>query len=368
MNTESPLLADVTRPSPGSTHGIRRRLRAVMPDQAFEANPWRALWFVPLVFAATTSMWVIATGTGDIGVTIFACLVAGNVYASMLLLAHEVMHGAVVRSRRGQYWLSWLGFAPFFISPSLWRVWHNELHHGVTNRLELDPDVFADEDLYKRSRASRFIIRLVPGSGGLLSAFFPFVWFAAQGQIVLWILSRLLPGFERLPRGRAIAEVAAMLGAWCLIASAFGGMSGALAVIVPMAIGNAILMAFIATNHMLRPLAVGDEDVLATSMSVRTPFVFDKLHFRFSHHVEHHLFPAISGRYLPLVRAWLEEHEPDRFVCPPHFRALVYLYRTPRTYRDFRTVVDAAHPDLPGIDLVRLADQLRDPTPRSRRT
>ena len=58
MNTESPVLADVTYPSSNSTRDLRRQLRAVMPDRAFEPNPWRALWFVPLVLAAATAMWV----------------------------------------------------------------------------------------------------------------------------------------------------------------------------------------------------------------------------------------------------------------------------------------------------------------------
>jgi fatty acid desaturase len=68
-------------------------------------------------------------------------------------------------------------------------------------------------------------------------------------------------------------------------------------------------------------------------MSVRTLSLLDRLHFRFSHHVEHHLFPAMSGADLPRVGHGCTACA-RRVVCPAHLRALLWLYRTPRTYRD----------------------------------
>jgi fatty acid desaturase len=319
----------------------------------------RALWFVPLLATVVVSIAVIASGSFGVAGAVVAIPIAGSAYASMLLLAHEIMHGAVVRSRRAQYWLSWIGFAPFLISPSLWRVWHNELHHGNTNCTDRDPDVFANADAYASSPVSRFVVRLVPGSGTPASVLFPFLWFAAQGQIVLWLLSTNMPGFEKLSRRRAAVESGAMLAGWCGLALALGGPTGVAAVVLPLAVGNAVLMSYIATNHLMRPLAGDDDDPLATSMSVRTPASVDKLHFRFSHHVEHHLLPSVSGRYLPLVRTWLLENEAERFLCVDHWRAVAWLYRTPRTYRDDRALVDPARPDRPAVDLDRLETRLR---------
>jgi fatty acid desaturase len=334
-----------------------------LPDAAFRANPARALWFLPLLAFAGVSVGVVASGRFGIAGAVVAIPIAGSAYASMLLLAHEVMHGAIVRSRCAQYWLAWIGFAPFLISPSLWRVWHNELHHGFTNRADRDPDVFADAQAYASSPMSRFVVRLVPGSGTPASLLFPFFWFAAQGQIVLWFLSTKMPGFEKFNRPRAAVESGAMLAGWCGLAFALGGASGAVAVVLPLAVGNAVLMSYIATNHLMRPLADDDKNPLATSMSVRTPGAIDRAHFRFSHHVEHHLLPSVSGRYLPRVRTWLLENEPDRFLCVDHWRAVAWLYRTPRTYRDDRTLVDPTRPERQAVDLDQLEIRLRRRAP-----
>ena len=64
--------------------------------------------------------------------------------------------------------------------------------------------------------------------------------------------------------------------------------------ILPMMMANATVMSYIATNHMLRPL-VDSDDPLDNTLSLRTHWLVDALHWRFSHHVEHHLFPAMSS-------------------------------------------------------------------------
>jgi len=201
----------------------------------------------------------------------------------------------------------------------------------------------------------------VPGSGGALSALFPFIWFSVQGQIVLWYLSTRMPGFERLDRKRAKRELGSMVLGWLGLAVVVGFDRAAIAILAPMAIGNCVLMSYIVTNHLLRPL-VKESDPLRSAMSVQTLTLLDRLHFRFSHHVEHHLFPAMSGSQLPHVRAWILEHAPEGYVCPSHWRALVCLYRTPRTYRDDATLIDPRRPEREPVDLDRLARTLATPT------
>jgi fatty acid desaturase len=333
---------------------LRRHIKRDLSPATFAARPMRALWFLPLVGVAVAGTALLGGGHGiDVLTTILAIVLVGNVYASGLLLAHEIMHGAVVRGRRVQYLLSWLGFLPFLISPTLWRVWHNEVHHGNTNRIDCDPDIFAGEAMHANTGASRFILWFVPGAGGVASLAFPFVWFCAHGQIVLWFLSLRMPGFERLNRRRAKLEVAAMLAFWVGV-GALVGPRWVLAILAPMAAGNCVLMSYIATNHLLRPL-VESSDPLRCSMSVRTLGILDRLHFRFSHHVEHHLFPAMSGANLPRVRAWLRVNVAESFVCPSHVTALMWLWTTPRTYRDATTLVDPRRPERAPVDLDLLA-------------
>ena len=73
------------------------------------------------------------------------------------------------------------------------------------------------------------------------------------------------------------------------------------AYVIPLLIANFIVMAYIATNHRLNPI-VPVNDPLANCLSVTVPRWVDVLHFNFSYHTEHHLFPAMSSKYYPLVK------------------------------------------------------------------
>jgi len=320
----------------------------------------RTLWLFPLLAAAIVGTHLLAKPGVGLLTSIFVVLAVGNSYASMLLLAHEAMHGALVRSRRLQNAIACIGFAPFLISPTLWRVWHNEVHHGHTNEIDRDPDLFASEAMHESMKMSRLALRFAPGAGGILSAVAPLVWFCAHGQIVLWFLASRMRGFERLNRHRAKTEVLLFAAGWAALAWWIGAAQAPIAILAPMAVGNCVLMSYIATNHLMRPL-VRTPDPLRSSMSVRTWPPFDRMHFRFSHHVEHHLFPAMSGAELPRVRQWLLAEASGAYVCPGHWRALWWLYRTPRTYRDETTLVDPLRRERAAVNLDELAWKLRDP-------
>jgi hypothetical protein len=68
--------------------------------------------------------------------------------------------------------------------------------------------------------------------------------------------------------------------------------------------------------------------------------ILDWLHFHFSHHIEHHLFPTMASDSLPQVRTWLQQRVGDRYFAPPFGAALVAIFRTPRLYSDPVTLVD----------------------------
>jgi fatty acid desaturase len=104
-------------------------------------------------------------------------------------------------------------------------------------------------------------------------------------------------------------------------------------------IANLGVMAYIVTNHMLRPLSA-ERDSLTTSMSVTAPPILDWLHFHFSHHVEHHLFPAMGSDGYPRVRACLRRYAGERYFAPGFGAALVAIFRTPRLYADPTTLAD----------------------------
>jgi fatty acid desaturase len=132
-----------------------------------------------------------------------------------------------------------------------------------------------------------------------------------------------------------------MAAFWIGLALHLGVWSSTLLIAIPMLVANAIIMSYIVTNHLLRPL-VDHSDPLASSMSLTTHAWMDRIHFNFSHHVEHHLFPSMSPKHAPRVRAKLRQYAPDRFLAPSHLEALRLVFRTPRIHDEQGALVDPA--------------------------
>jgi len=140
-------------------------------------------------------------------------------------------------------------------------------------------------------------------------------------------------------RRRVIIESAMMALFW-IVLGIWGGFRVALfGIVIPMMIANFILMSYISTNHFLRRLTETNESLL-NSMRVRTLKWIDILHLNFSHHVEHHIFSSMNHHFTPLVRKYLVKYAPDLYLAPPHWKAMWYLYKTPRVYLNDHTLID----------------------------
>lgn len=323
---------------PPAAAALRRRIRDELPPDTFEPRPARALWFLPLSATAIASVGALVVVRPAWWWSLALAFVIGHCLAAMGFLAHEALHGSIVSSTKIQTFLGYLGFAPVGVSPALWRVWHNQVHHAKTNMGDADPDSFGTIRRYRKAPSTRFVARLAPGSRHWSSAFFLTYWFTFHAQIVLWIQSKYMRTFANLNRRRAKLDTLASFVGWIALATVAGWYS-VYALLIPVMVANAIVMSYIATNHFMRP-QMETNDPIENSMSVTTAPLVDRLHFNFSHHVEHHLFPRMSGASAPAVRAWLREHEGERYVSPPHPVAVAALYRTPRVYLDATTLVD----------------------------
>ena len=346
----------------------RNALRRELPAHLFRPRPWRALWALPIAAVIAAGTWAVIALPLPLVAAIPLSLAVGNCYASLLHFAHEVGHGAAVRSRWLQNAILALGLAVFWVEPSFWRLWHNCAHHGHTNDPDLDPDSVGTLAAFERAGGwhRRLLLALSPGPGRWLGARYLFFTFHVHAQVVLWSKSRRHPGFARLRRGRAGLYSAALAAGYVALGMASGWRGAILAVIVPTMIANLGVMSYIATNHLLRPLAT-ERDSLTTSMSVTAHPVLDWMHFHFSHHIEHHLFPAMGSDGYPLVRALLQRHAGERYLAPPFGAALVALFRTPRLYADATTLID---PSVGGVryplaDVERALRAASTATPRA---
>lgn len=341
---------------------LKARIRRDLPPDTFQPRPWRYAWFVVLQavlwagFVALLRVDLPWWAQALIGVGL------GHTLGAQGFLAHEALHGALGGPRWLQTAVGWLGFGPFLVPPEFWRRWHNQAHHGHTNDGDKDPDNFGTVRRYQKNPKAAAFLRLAPGSGTWFSALFLTYSFVFHAQVVLWLQAKHRREFEGFARRRAIAQALLCGGAWVALAVLSGWTFWA-AVVLPLAVANTLVQSYILTNHFLRPMAVSNNP-LDNSMSVRVPALLDALHFRFSHHVEHHLFPGMPSHRAPRVRAWLQANEAARYVCPPHWLAVALLYETPRVYRDARTLVSLDEPARV-VDLVRLQAALQ-PVERER--
>ncbi|HXQ41480.1 MAG TPA: fatty acid desaturase, partial [Candidatus Udaeobacter sp.] len=115
---------------------------------------------------------------------------------------------------------------------------------------------------------------------------------------------------ERLAIALELAIILALqVAVWFLVAhaSAHPLLAYLFAVPLPVVIMSAFVSFYFFTNHGLKPVS-DDADVLAGSTSIAVPRLFNWLHSNFSYHVEHHLFPAMSSDYYPLVGDLLRRH------------------------------------------------------------
>jgi fatty acid desaturase len=266
-------------------------------------------------------------------------LLIGVSFSGLTFLGHETLHGAIVRHKKLRHVIGFVGFLPFVVSPRLWVAWHNRVHHGNTNVAGTDPDCYPTLAEYQTRRSVRVATDLAaPGRRRLRGVLSLLVGFSVQSGHMLLAAGRR--GYlSRREHVLSMLETAVGVAFWAGVALAIGLTPFLLAFLVPLLISNAIVMAHILTNHSLSPLG-SVNDPLLNSLTVTVPRWAEWLTLGFGFHVEHHLFPAMSSRHAPRVRAVLEQLWPDRYQSLPLGRALLALHRSARVYEDEHTLLD----------------------------
>jgi fatty acid desaturase len=339
-----------------------REIRSQLPDHAFETVPTRLVWLAFHVSLIVAGTWAIATHFGP---AIVWSLAIGHSFAGCAFVGHETMHGAVVRNPRLRLFVGWICFLPFTLSPRLWVAWHNRTHHGHTGEIGVDPDAYPTIEQFQQSKLTRFADHLSFARDRPLGHFMTLaLGFTGQSVQMMWRWGR-----QTIPRREyrwMVVETLLSIAVWTALGVALGGRF-VFAFVIPLAIGNAVVMAYILTNHSLSPLTATN-DPLFNTLTVTVPRLVAWVHLDFGLHVEHHLFPAMSSKHAPLVRDQLVKRWPALYQSLPLFTALRMLWSTPRVYasdtvlKDPRTGFEAktlggdagadhGGPDL-GLDLV----------------
>lgn len=315
-----------------------RELRPHLSAETFE--PARSRLVLLPIHLAVIAMAIVSVALGWIPWFLYplVSIAIGISFASLTFVAHEAVHGGIVRGRTARHLVGGIGFLPFTLSPRLWSAWHDRVHHANAN-LEHDPDMYPTLDEYKASGKIRFFVDAFSLGGrrwrGALSLILGFTVQSANQ-----LISAKRRGFLK-PRAfaLAIAETALGVAIWATVAVLVGFVPFLFVYVLPLVIANVCVMAFILTNHGLSP-KVEINDPLVSGLSVTAPRWIELMTLQFGYHVEHHLFPAMSSRHARSVRTLLQAQWPERYQSMPLRAALRALHRTARIYNDAITLVD----------------------------
>lgn len=344
---------------------IRRQIKADLPATAFGRAPEQGVIMIVVNMVVLGIFFLMVKYSPSWYVGLAASVVLGQCFATLAFLAHDAMHGSIVANAKVQKCLGYLGFYPFFISPYLWRYWHVKAHHGRTNS-PCDPDVIMNKEEHQGSRFARFYVNLIPSESTRFAGIFFFLyWFTIQGQHVLWgsffNIRWELGGFSS-DRKKAVRDTAIYLGLWTGVALIAGAYISVFIIILPMFIGNTIIMLFIVSQHTYRPRVNegGENHPLKNTVSVRVPRWLDVINIHFSRHVEHHLFPSMSHKYLPLVTDWLRNNLKEHYLNPSIVDSTKIVFGTPRVYENNRYLNSPGDDSSRRIDTMAISRLLRN--------
>lgn len=314
-------------------------LTPYLKPEFFERNPFRLMYFATFILGNLALLTIALKFELNWGSRIFIGFCMGYFNAGLAFFSHETSHGSVIKNKTLQDGLVFFSFAPFLMSPTYWRFWHNRLHHGNTQYVLKDPDAFPTMSVYKNSKFLQRVFNWTPGSGTIRSYGYFFFWFSFQSflnQIYMRFNNKMWSEMNHKRVSIEFAAQIALVGAYLYV---IGFSNLFYLAILPFAIQNYILMSYISTNHNFSPLTKVN-DPLVNSLSVTNYKIFDFLHLNFGYHVEHHIFPRMSGAYTKKTHEVIKNVFPQMYQCMPKAKALQALYQTARIYKNPSTLVN----------------------------
>ncbi len=312
-----------------------KALKARLPRHFFEPVPARLVYLPVFLALFGLCAWGIVA-TPYIWLKLLLSFGIGYAFIGLGFLAHEILHGAVIKHPIVRSVAGTIAFMPLLVGARLWRKWHNVEHHGHTQHPHDDPDAMGALESAIQKPFVKWMFRQVPALRSFLLFFSFTFWFSLHAHMML---RRFLPEFKPGERPVVIFQAVLPVLVWLLVLFWVGPLNFLFIYLLPWLMANFIAMSFIATNHLLNPITETN-DPLLNSLTVRNPRWLEWLTLGFVYHIEHHVFPALSPKYAHVVAQKIKELWPERYNELPHWKALFYLWKTPRLYRDHRNLIE----------------------------
>ena len=295
---------------------LRAELRAAGAFETSELRSWGKLAFLAVVLAGCL-IGLVRTASFAAPLWIVA---AGVCCTSIAMLGHEGSHRSFSRSPARNALLVYLTFPLFSgLGALYWRDKHDRRHHAHPNVEGLDPDIKP----FPFASSRRGHDACGPGERWFQRTFQRWLFWPMASLMAIGMRRSSVLFLARYPRKRDRAwsiELACMVGhytGWIVIPSLVWGPLAVLGMYLALwAVVGVCLALVFAPAHMGLPI-VGEpnhewQHQLATTRDLELPRVISFFFIGLDYQVEHHLFPRIPHRHLPLAaritRAWCRRH------------------------------------------------------------
>jgi fatty acid desaturase len=281
-----------------------------------------------IVAAAYVGGWVALVVLGDSWWQLAVAAFMAIVFAQVALVAHDVAHRQVFRSRRASQAAGLIaGNLGIGMSYGWWMDKHTR-HHANPNHSEHDPDVSPDVLVWSsdQARASTGVARFIGGWQALL--FFPLLTLEGVNLHVSGIRALFRPSL-RLRGVEAVLLGTHLIGYLAALFLLLPPGKAIAFLVVHQALFGVYLGCTFAPNHKGMPMPTDDLDFLRkqvlTSRNVQGGRIVDIVLGGLNYQIEHHLFPSMPTPHLRRARPIVKEFCAQRGIAY-HETGLVRSY------------------------------------------
>ncbi|MDN5895682.1 MAG: acyl-CoA desaturase [Nocardioides sp.] len=270
-----------------------------------------------LVGLALVATWTLFFTVGNTWWQLLTAIPLAVVFAQLALLAHDIAHRQVFRTRRPSEIAGRIvGNLGVGMSYGWWMDKHTR-HHANPNHEDLDPDVSPDVLIWSSAQArdAKGLARFVGRHEAFL--FFPLLTLEAWNLHLSGIKAVLSPGLRRRRLEAALLAAHGVGYATLVLLTLSPGRAVAF-ILLHQALFGLYLGCSFAPNHKGMPTLRDGErlDFLRkqalTSRNVRGSALTDVALGGLNYQIEHHLFPSMPcpnlRRAQPIVRGFCAEH------------------------------------------------------------
>lgn len=298
-----------------------------------------------LVAASFVGGWAVFFAVGDSWYQLLVAAFLAVVFAQIGLVAHDLAHRQVFRSRRSSELAGLVaGNLAIGMSYGWWMDKHTR-HHANPNHEDHDPDVAPDFLIWSHEQAaeSRGLPRLLGRRQAFL--FFPLLTLEGFNLHVSSVRALTRPTTRNRAAEASLLAVHAALYLGALFTVLSPGKAVAF-LLLHQAIFGVYLGCTFAPNHKGMPMLRGEEKLdflrrqVLTSRNVRGGRVLDTVLGGLNYQIEHHLFPSMPmpnlRRAQPIVQAYCQELGVDYLetgIVSSYAQALRHLHEVGASLR-----------------------------------